>query len=158
VVRAGKERPILWVSLGLIVIAAAGVVQLRAGNSMGAQFFEKNAPVRGFRLADSRLVGTRVIQVLIEGKSPDTIKDPVVLQKMEELSTFIQKQPLPIGKVVSIVDVLKLMSRVINSDSPNAGAVPASSKRWRSTCSSIRCRATTTTSAEWWITTFSARS
>jgi len=128
IVRANKERPILWVSLALIAVAAVGVVQLRAGNSMGSQFFEKNAPVRGFRLADERLVGTRVIQVLIEGKGPDTLKDPAVLQKMEELSTFIQKQPLPVGKVVSIVDVLKLMSRVINSDSPNAGAVPASSK------------------------------
>jgi len=128
VVRAGKERPILWVSLALIAVAAVGVVQVRAGNSMGSQFFEKNAPVRGFRLADERLVGTRVIQVLIEGKAPDSLKDPAVLQKMEELSTFIQKQPLPVGKVVSIVDVLKLMSRVINSDSPTAGAVPTSSK------------------------------
>ncbi len=124
-VRAGKERPILWVFGVLIAVAAVGAFRLQAGNSLGAQFFESNAPVRGFRLADSRLAGTRVIQVLVEGNAPDTIKDPVVLRKMDELSSFIQHQPLPIGKVMSIVDVLKQMSRVINNDT-NAATLPDS--------------------------------
>ncbi len=116
IMRAGKERPILWVFVVLIAIAAVGVVRLKAGNNLGAQFFEANAPVRGFRLADSRLAGTRVIQVLVEGKAPDAIKDPEVLKRMDALSSFIAHQPLPIGKVVSIVDVLKELSRVIAND------------------------------------------
>ena len=116
VVRARKEGPILWSFVALIVVAAVGVLRLHAGNNLAAQFFEANAPVRGFRLADSRLAGTRVIQVLVEGKAPDAIKDPEVLERMDKLSSFIAHQPLPIGKVVSIVDVLKQMSRVINND------------------------------------------
>jgi len=128
-VRARKEGPLLWIWLGVILVAAAGVVQLRAGNSMGAQFFEANAPVRGFRLADSRLAGTRVIQVLVEGEAPDAIKDPEVLRRMDALSTFIARQPLPVGKVVSLVDVLKQMSRVINQGEPaEADALPATSQ------------------------------
>ena len=124
-VRARRERPLLWISLGIVAVAALGLVQLRAGNSMGAQFFETNAPVRGFRLADSRLAGTRVIQVLVEGNAPDAIKNPEVLRRMDALSTFISRQPLPVGKVVSLVDVLKQMSRVINEGDPGADAVPA---------------------------------
>jgi predicted RND superfamily exporter protein len=116
VFRAKKEGPILWFFAALVVLAAVGVTRLQVGNNLGAQFFESNAPVRGFRMADSRLAGTRVIQVLVEGDKPDTIKDPQVLKRMDELSTFITKQPLPVGKVVSIVDVLKQMSRVINND------------------------------------------
>jgi uncharacterized protein len=116
IVREKKERPILWAFVAVIVVSAVGVTQLQAGNSLGAQFFESNAPVRGFRLADSRMVGTRVIQVLVEGSTQDVIKDPKVLRAMDQLSVVITKQPLPVGKVVSIVDVLKQMSRVINND------------------------------------------
>jgi predicted RND superfamily exporter protein len=77
---------------------------------LGAQFFEANAPIHGFRMADSRLMGTRVIQVLIESKTPDSIKDPEVLKRMDALANFIAHQPLPVGKVVSLVDLLKQIS------------------------------------------------
>ncbi|HEY4183486.1 MAG TPA: MMPL family transporter [Polyangia bacterium] len=125
-VRTGKERPILWIFGVLIAIAAVGVVQLEAGNSLGAQFFESNAPVHGFRMADSRLAGTRVIQVLVEGNAPDTMKDPAVLKRMDQLETFIAHQPLPIGKVMSIVDLLKQMSHVIEGG--GAGKLPDSAQ------------------------------
>ena len=123
IIRDRKERPIVWVFTGLIVVAAIGVTRLEAGNNLAAQFFEANAPVHGFRMADSRLAGTRVVQVLIEGNAEDAIKDPEVLRRMDTLSDFIRHQPLPIGKVVSIVDLLKQMSHVIDG---GPGAVPDS--------------------------------
>src|SRR6476469_2056510 len=113
-VRVGRERPIIWGFAAVIVLALAGVARLKVGNTLGAQFFESNAPVHGFRMADARLAGTRVIQVLIEGDKPDTIKQPDVLRRMDELGSFIARQPLPIGKVVSIVDLLRQMSLVID--------------------------------------------
>ena len=115
IVRSGRERPILWVFSVLIAVAIVGVGRLETNNSLGAQFFEANAPIRGFRMADSRLTGTRVIQVLIEGKDVDTIKNPDVLRRMDELGAFIARQPLPIGKVVSIVDLLKQISCGVNN-------------------------------------------
>ena len=121
-VRAGRERPIVWVFVGIIVVALAGLARLNAGNSLGAQFFERNAPVHGFRMADARLAGTRVIQVLIEGDKPDAIKQPDVLRRMDQLGSFIAHQPLPVGKVVSIVDLLRQMSLVI--DRAGGGKLP----------------------------------
>jgi predicted RND superfamily exporter protein len=109
-VRNRREKPMIFVFVALIGVALVGMLRLEANSSLGAQFFERNAPIRGFRMADSRLVGTRVIQVLIEGQAPDAIKNPKVLQSMETLSDFIAKQPLPIGKVQSLVDVLKLLN------------------------------------------------
>jgi len=121
-VRNGRERPILWVFTVLIALAAVGVGRLETNNSLSAQFFEANAPVHGFRMADSRLTGTRVIQVLVEGEAPDAIKNPEVLRRMDQLATFIAQQPLPIGKVVSIVDLLKQMSRAM--DNGASGKLP----------------------------------
>lgn len=116
IVRAKRERPVLWAFLALIVVAGAGAAQLRVGNSLGEQFFEANGPVHGFRLADNRLYGTRVIQVLIEGHEPDTLKSPEVLAKMDQLSTIITQQPLPVGKVVSFVDVMRQLRIAIAGD------------------------------------------
>jgi predicted RND superfamily exporter protein len=121
-VRGGKERPILWGFVILIIVALAGLSRLKAGNTLGAQFFERNAPVHGFRMADARLAGTRVIQVLVEGDKPDTLKNPGVLRKMDTLGEFIAHQPLPVGKVVSLVDLLKQMSIVM--DPAGRGKLP----------------------------------
>ena len=122
VVRTGKERPILWGFVVLLLISLAGLARLKVGNTLGSQFFERNAPVHGFRMADARLAGTRVIQVLVEGNAPDTIKNPDVLRRMDELGAFITRQPLPVGKVVSIVDLLKQMSLVM--DQAGGGKLP----------------------------------
>src|SRR5690606_21983732 len=88
-----------------ILATGLGATRLRVGNSLGEQFFEANGPVHAFRMADSRLAGTRVIQVLLEGEA-DSLKDPEVLARVKVLSDYITAQPLPIGKVVSIVDVV----------------------------------------------------
>lgn len=121
-VRNGRERPILWVFGGIIVLALVGLTRLETNNSLAAQFFEANAPIHGFRMADSRLTGTRVIQVLVEGEAPDAIKNPDVLRRMDELTTFINRQPISIGKVMSIVDLLKQMSRAM--DNSAVGKLP----------------------------------
>jgi uncharacterized protein len=125
-VRSGRERPILWGFVVLVLISLAGLARLKVGNTLGAQFFERNAPVHGFRMADARLAGTRVIQVLVEGNAPDTIKNPDVLRRMDELGSFISRQPLPVGKVVSIVDLLKQMSLVM--DQAGGGKLPDSTQ------------------------------
>ena len=122
VIRNKRERPLLWVFVAIIAVAVVGMTRLQTNNSLGAQFFESNAPVHGFRMADSRLTGTRVIQVLIEGNAPDAIKNPEVLHRMDELSGFIARQPLPIGKVQSIVDLLKLMNAAM--ENTEAGKLP----------------------------------
>jgi predicted RND superfamily exporter protein len=122
IIRNRKEKPLIWVFSGLIAVALFGMSRLEANSSLGAQFFERNAPIHGFRMADSRLTGTRVIQVLIEGQAPDVIKNPKVLKSMEALSDFIAKQPLPIGKVQSLVDVLKLLNAAV--ENTKSGKLP----------------------------------
>lgn len=124
-VRRGGEKPFLWAFLGLLLVASVGALRLEAGNSMSAQFFERNAPVRGFRLADEKLAGTRVVQVLVEGKQTEAIQDPRVLSAMASLTEFIERQPVPVGKVVSFAQVLQQMKRVIDGSAAQA-ALPSS--------------------------------
>ena len=70
--------------------------------------------------------GVKIGQVLLEGKEVDAIKDPEILKRMDQLSQFIKQLKLPIGKVVSIVDVLKVMNRVFDNDNPKSEVLPPS--------------------------------
>jgi predicted RND superfamily exporter protein len=126
IVRERKEKPIIWVFFAVIIIAAIGMERLETRNSLGAQFFKANGPTRGFTLADERTAGTRVVQVLVEGKAVDAIKDPEILKRMDELSQYINQLKFSVGKVVSIVDVLKVMNRVFDNDNPKSEVLPSS--------------------------------
>ena len=64
-------------SRALIVVALHRRHAPRGGQQPGRAVLRgATRPVHGFRMADSRLAGTRVIQVLVEGDAPDAIKNP----------------------------------------------------------------------------------
>jgi uncharacterized protein len=134
-VRAGKEAPFFWISLAIIAWALLGVTRLETRNTLGAQFFDINlelplahhllqGPMKGFRLADERTPGTRVIQVLVRGQEPNAIKSPEVLRRMDRLGAFASQLDTKVGKVVSVVDVLKLLNRVVNENDPKFEVLP----------------------------------
>ena len=55
------------------------------------------------------------MQVLIEGKSEDALKDPQALKDMEALQNYAATLP-NIGKVVSLVDFVKMMNKAPSCD------------------------------------------
>ena len=134
----------------------SALARLKAGNTLGAQFFERNAPVHGFRMADARLAGTRVIQVLVEGDAPDTIKNPEVLRRMDELG--VVHRPPAAARRQGRVD-----RRPAQADEPGhrpraaAASCPTRPRASRSTCCSTRWAARRRTSPTSSITTSSAR-
>lgn len=127
-VKAGREGKLFWGSLAVVVVLIAGSFRLETRNSLRAQFFDVQTdipiigellrgPMEAFRLADERTAGTRVVQVLFEGKEPDAIKDPRVLRGMDELAELGRTLP-GVGKVVSLADVVKGMDSLLNQVPP----------------------------------------
>ena len=138
----------------ILIVAAVGATRLKGGQQPRRAILRGNAPVRGFRMADSRMAGTRVIQVLVEGKTPGRDQGPRGARSAWMRSRrSSRKQPLPVGKVVSIVDVLKQMSRAI-ATTRRRRTLPDTSEGSRSTSCSTRCPATTPTWPAWSIATF----
>jgi predicted RND superfamily exporter protein len=116
-VRHGREGKLFYASLAVLAVTLAGIGQLETRNSLSAQFFDVpsdtpvlgsllHGPMEAFRLADEKTVGTRVVQILVEGDKPDALKEPKALKGMEELSLYAATLP-SVGKVVSLVDMVK---------------------------------------------------
>ncbi|HXS16263.1 MAG TPA: MMPL family transporter, partial [Polyangiaceae bacterium] len=116
-VRQGRESKLFYGALAVLALTIAGIGRLETRNSLNAQFFDVpsdtpiigplfKGPMEGFRLADEKTAGTRVVQILVEGDKQDALKDPQALQSMDKLGQYAATLPA-VGKVVSIVDVVK---------------------------------------------------
>ena len=107
----------------LAVIGLLGMNQVVTNNSTKS-YFSSDLP---FQLEDqflnSHVGGTNTLSLLIEGKTADAIKDPKVLQAMDEIQQFLNAQP-HIGKTVSLADFVKRMNQAMHSDDPAYFRIP----------------------------------
>ena len=111
---------------GTLILAATGLIgmsQVVTNNSTKTYF----APDLPFQLDDrflnAHMGGTNTLALLIEGKREDAIKDPKVLQAMDDIQHFLDQQPY-IGKTVSLADFIKRMNQAMHGDDPVYYRIP----------------------------------
>ncbi len=122
----GPRRPRLFVvTAGVLLLCAIGAARVVVDNSTRTLFFSNLPFQRDDRALNQRLGGTNTLFVLVEGREPDAIKDPRVLQGMDATQRFLEQQPY-IGKTVSLADFVKRMHRAMNADDPAYDRIPAS--------------------------------
>jgi hypothetical protein len=89
-------------------------------------YFGRELPVRNDdRLLNTKLAGTNTLYVVFQGDRSDRMKDPEILQVIEETQRFIETLP-DVGKTTSIVDLLKQMNRSMNGGAGSANVLPSS--------------------------------
>lgn len=106
-----------------VIIAIIGMGRVMVDNSIKSYFspdliFEKND-----KALNEHLGGTNTLYLLVEGPGDDAIKTPKILQAMEELQRFLEKQPY-VGKTVSLADFIKRMNQAMHGDDPAYFKIP----------------------------------
>ena len=104
------RRPgrVLLVSLGLTLLLGTGVIFLKIDTNQ-ENFFPRKHPVReAARIINSKFGGSQTISVMVSGD----IKDPVVMQKIDDLTHHL-KESEGVGSVFSISDVVREMSKAL---------------------------------------------
>lgn len=138
-IRHNRDRWIIPVALALLAFGAVGALRMEANNSLAAQFFagpdlwQRVQPgffplsfLDSMREAEKRTSGSDLLYVRVETDKPDGMKDPDVLRRIERVQEFIKKRlaEYSIGNVVSMVDFMKTMNRVMHDDDPKAEVLP----------------------------------
>ncbi len=109
---------------GLVVgVALFGVARVQIDNGMKKWYFEGTALIREDRLLNSRFGGTNTLNFLIEGRSPDVLKEPAILEAIGRLQGFLESVP-QVGKTLSFVDYVKQMNRAMHGGDPAEYRVP----------------------------------
>ena len=119
-----RARPVLFGTLVVTALSSAGMVWLHVDTNH-VNFFAKDHPLhQSADVIDRELSGIYNFNILFEG-TPDSMKSPDTLRRMEELRSRVQKLPF-VRKVVSVADYVKRVNRELNDGDPRAEAVPAS--------------------------------
>ena len=102
-------------AIALLALGLVGMSQVVTNNSTKS-YFSPNLP---FQLDDqflnAQVGGTNTLTLLIEGNSADAIKDPKVLQAMDDIQHFLDQQQY-VGKTVSMADFIKRMNQAMHGD------------------------------------------
>jgi predicted RND superfamily exporter protein len=125
---AGGRAPMI-LAAGVLLVAAigSGAFRINVDNSL-KNFSRPDSLVRTDDKALNNLFGgTNTVFFLVEGLDADAIKDPKILKGMDVLQNYLATQP-NVGKVMSIVDIVKRLNQSMHGDDPAFNVVPNDQK------------------------------
>ncbi len=123
-IRAGKGGAIIGAFAVILIAAVALGSRVRTDNSLSALFSKGSPVIRDTLANNARMAGAYVMQVLVEGREPDALKDPQALRDMEALQEHISGLP-NVGKAISLVDFMRKMNKAMHADDPAQEVLPA---------------------------------
>ena len=123
-VLTGPHRDRILIVTGIVVaVSLVGMTQLKIESAL-KKYFSPDLPLlKEDAKLNERMAGTNNIYIMVEGDKPDAIKDPAVLQAMDELQGFLSQQP-HVGKVISLAEFIKRMNQAMNGNDPAFFKIP----------------------------------
>ena len=118
---------ILAAGLILLIIFVPAVFKLKFSHNI-VQYFPDDNPYRqSLEHVDESLNGTITLEVVLDTHKENGLYDPGVLNRIEYLTRQLQEFQHPeiyVGKVFSIIDILKETHQALNENDPAAYHVP----------------------------------
>jgi predicted RND superfamily exporter protein len=125
--RIATRRPgiVLGAALALLAMALIGIPRIRINNNM-VNWFKPSSELRtADRIMNEKLGGTSLLYIVADGGGVDALKEPSRLRYVEALQADIGSVE-GVGKVTSVVDLLKRMNAVILEDGRGPETLPDS--------------------------------
>lgn len=117
----------LILTIALTLLAGGGWLAMRL--EPGAEFvrgFSPDSPVRqDYEAISSAYGGANVLTVLIETHVADALTNPVLIQEVDTLASWLRAQP-EVGAVYSYVDLVKLLNRSLSDGLAEQEVIPDS--------------------------------
>ncbi len=110
----------------LVAVSLYGATHITVDASMVAQF-KPDDPIRhADEVLNQHFAGTTSLDIMIDTGRENGLLEPEFLQKIVDLQTEIEKDPL-VGDTSSIAEFLMIMNKALNEDNPEYYRVPDSS-------------------------------
>jgi len=113
-------------ALGLAAVVALGIwgtFLVHAESNFTTVFKENTRLRKDDTVLNTIFPGTSTLNILVEGKEQDSIKEPRILKAMEGLQKFLEKKSF-VGDTWSIADYLKKMNKSMHADDPSFDTLP----------------------------------
>ncbi len=87
--------------------------------------------LKGYSLIDRELKGTAPLEIVVDTKKIDGIKEPEILNRIEQFSDSIldyKNTDLTVGKVISINNIIKELNQALHENDPAYYKIPQNQK------------------------------
>ncbi len=122
-----QYRIVVGAGMILLVVAIAGITQIRVNNNM-VSWFKKDSDIRqADRVMNNKLAGTATAYIVAESNEPDAMKRYENLKDIEELQRKLEGLPV-VGKTTSVADIVKRVNKVLHGNSTEYDALPISTE------------------------------
>ncbi len=109
-----KKILIFSVSVAVLLFSAAGITKVVVDHILITNFKK----TEDIRVSDSMIRknfgGTKIFNVVIDGKEKGSLTDPEILKAMDGLDAYLENNFDEVGKVISFSDFIKRMNKVMN--------------------------------------------
>ena len=126
--RIGVSNSFITVSifLGASLFMVFGLMQLKVDSNF-VEIIKKGLPLRdAYTIVDDYMGGTSNMEVMVDFKKEDALKDPDVLFAMESLQQFMEKdENNRVVRTMSLVNVVKNSFKALNEDNPDKYIIPS---------------------------------
>jgi len=122
-----KPKFLLGIALVLLVLAIAGISQIRVNNNMVNWFKEKSEVRQADRIMNADLGGTSLGYLVAQANTPEGMKEPENLKYLEAVQKDLEKVEV-VGKTTGLTDLIKRMNRVMNQDNHEFEKIPEDKK------------------------------
>ncbi|MCJ7772829.1 MAG: efflux RND transporter permease subunit, partial [Desulfobacterales bacterium] len=120
-------KQILLVGFVLFVVSIVYITQLKFTQNL-IEFFPDDMKVKTDLLfVDDELKGTITVEVVVDTQQENGIHDPQVLNRIEAFTKEVEKIQRPdiyVGKVLSIIDIVKETNKALHDNNPAYYTIP----------------------------------
>lgn len=119
-----KNRKIVFVSVILIgFVSAAFITKINVGSTMVGNFHTESEIYQASEMINEKFGGTEVLNIIIDTKRKDGLKDPAVLDKIAALENKLKELPV-VGYTSSFADYIKRINLVMNNNNNKYNRIP----------------------------------
>lgn len=107
----------------LVLLSFIGIKEIKIGADF-AKYFPKEHRVRTtYNVFNKKMGGVFDMVIMIDGSENEIVKDPQFLKKVDSFQSYL-KQSKHIGRVNSVIDILKQMNKTFNNNNPDYYVIP----------------------------------
>lgn len=123
-----RRRTVLVLSLGLVGVVALFAPRVRLNNDILGFFKEDSPIIQRVDELSRRLAGVQYFYIRISGGHEGIFKDPENLALLGAVQSFV-REDTRFQKVLSLLDVLRMIHRGMEGEDPEPGWVPESAEQ-----------------------------
>ncbi len=120
-----SRKSVFAAAVVVAIVSILGSTRVYIHEGLTANMRPESETIQADNFLNEKFVGTTTVNVVIEGREADSIKNPDLMRRMDVLQDYASGHPL-VGDSLSIAEYLKRMNRVMNEDRDDFDRVPES--------------------------------